>query len=142
MVNITIIEEEEILIMIETIDPTIELEGGLEMVLEEMIKMIIDQTVEGTILGRTKGIEGEDISQDCGTSRQRFRNNSRDSSRNRNQYSDRSQSRSRDRRQRSELLQEKERVDPGQIQDLDQVPVLALIETDLGAIHAADMIIL
>ena len=41
-----------------------------------------------------------------------------------------------------ELLQEKERVDPGQIQDLDQVPVLALIETDLGVIDAANIIIL
>ena len=41
-----------------------------------------------------------------------------------------------------ELLQEKDRVDSGQIQDLDQVPILALIETDLGAIDAANMIIL
>ena len=41
-----------------------------------------------------------------------------------------------------DLLQEKERVDPGQIQDLDQVPVLALIETDLGVIDAANIIIL
>ena len=40
-----------------------------------------------------------------------------------------------------ELLQEKERVDPGQIQGPHQVPVLALIETDLGAIDAANMII-
>ena len=41
-----------------------------------------------------------------------------------------------------DLLQEKERVGPGQIQDLDQVPMLALIETDLGAIDAANMTIL
>ena len=40
-----------------------------------------------------------------------------------------------------ELLQEKERVDPGHIQDLDQVSILALIETDLGAIDAVNMII-
>ena len=59
MVNITVIEEEEILIMIETIDPTIELALGLEMAMEGMIGMIIDQTIEGTILGRTKGIEIE-----------------------------------------------------------------------------------
>ena len=40
-----------------------------------------------------------------------------------------------------ELLHEKERVDPGQIQYLDQVPMLALIETDLDAIGAVNMII-
>ena len=38
-----------------------------------------------------------------------------------------------------ELLQE--RADPEQIQDLDQVPMLALIEIDLGAIGAMNMII-
>ena len=45
--------------MIETIGITIEQEAGLEMVLEEMIDMMIDQTIEGKILDRTKGIETE-----------------------------------------------------------------------------------
>ena len=60
LVNIAIIEEEEILVTIETIDPTIELEVGLEMAMEGMIGMMVDQTIEGTILDRikeTKGIE-------------------------------------------------------------------------------------
>ena len=40
-----------------------------------------------------------------------------------------------------ELLQEKKRADPEQIQGPDQVPMFALIETDLGAIEATNMII-
>ena len=46
------------LIMIETIDPIIELAVGLEMVMEGMIDMIIDQTIEGTILDRIKEPKG------------------------------------------------------------------------------------
>ena len=39
-----------------------------------------------------------------------------------------------------EVPQEKEKVDLGQIQDLDPVLVLALIEADLDAIGAVNMI--
>ena len=48
--------------MIETIGPIIELEVGLEMVMEGMTGMVIDQAIEGTISDRimeTKGIEIE-----------------------------------------------------------------------------------
>ena len=48
--------------MTETIDPIIELEVGLEMVMEGMIGIIIDQAIEVTISDRieeTKGIEIE-----------------------------------------------------------------------------------
>ena len=62
VVNITLIVEEGIITMTETIDPIIELELGLEMVMEGMICMLIDQAIEGTISDRieeTKGIEIE-----------------------------------------------------------------------------------
>ena len=64
MVN-TIIEEEEIIIMIETIDPIIELEIGQEMAMEigEMMGLIIGKVIEEIILSScrmvTIGIERE-----------------------------------------------------------------------------------
>ena len=61
-VNLTLVEEEGIMTMIETIKPIIELIVGLEMAMEGMICMIIDQAIEGTTSDRikeTKGIEIE-----------------------------------------------------------------------------------
>ena len=105
--------------------------------------MIIDKTIEGTISDRieeTKGIEievkvvigtGQDLEITQGTV-QEIGINTVIEARAEVEIEGKG----------PELLQEKERVDQGQIQDLDQVPVLALIEADLGAIDAANVIIL
>ena len=62
MVSITIIGEGDfITIIIETIGPTIELKVGLEMIMEGMIYMIIEQTIEGIIIDRNKEIKGIEI---------------------------------------------------------------------------------
>ena len=47
--------------MIEAVDPIIELEVGLEMVMEGMIGRIIDQAIEGTVLDRIKETTGREI---------------------------------------------------------------------------------
>ena len=62
MVSITIKGEGDfITIIIETIGPTIELEVGLEMIMERMIHIIIEQTIEGIIIDRNKEIKGIEI---------------------------------------------------------------------------------
>ena len=144
-VSITIIGEGDfiITIIIEIIGPTIELEVGLEMVMEGMIDMIVDQTIEGTILSRTKGKEidvkvkivigpGKDLEITQGRL-QEIGINTVIEAKAEEEIGDKGLG----------LIQgiETGKLGQEQIQDLDQVPMLALMETDLGAIDAANMII-